>query len=116
MMRARAKAKATLDVSMVIQRRPHCSATVAVVPDPQVAFRGLFYIPKLRLSNEGADMTKYGYARVSSDTQDYQSQVEALKAAGCKKIYTEKASGRSTNGRPELAKVMKALQPGDAWW
>jgi DNA invertase Pin-like site-specific DNA recombinase len=59
-------------------------------------------------------MTKYGYARVSSDTQDYQSQVEALKAAGCKKIYSEKASGKSTNGRPELAKVMKALKPGDA--
>jgi DNA invertase Pin-like site-specific DNA recombinase len=59
-------------------------------------------------------MTKYGYARVSSDTQDYRSQVEALKAAGCKKIYSEKASGKSTNGRPELAKVMKALQPGDA--
>jgi DNA invertase Pin-like site-specific DNA recombinase len=59
-------------------------------------------------------MTKYGYARVSSDTQDHAAQVEALKAAGCKKIYSEKASGKSTNGRPELAKVMKALQPGDA--
>ena len=58
-------------------------------------------------------MTKYGYARVSSDTQDYRSQVEALKASGCKKIYSEKASGKSTNGRPELAKVMKALHPGD---
>src|SRR5204863_3150652 len=36
MMRARAKASATRDVSIVIQRRPHCSATVAVVPEPQV--------------------------------------------------------------------------------
>jgi DNA invertase Pin-like site-specific DNA recombinase len=45
---------------------------------------------------------------------DYRSQVEALKAAGCKKIYSEKASGKSTNGRPELAKLMKALLPGDA--
>jgi DNA invertase Pin-like site-specific DNA recombinase len=60
------------------------------------------------------DGTKYGYARVSSDTQDYQSEVDALKAAGCKKIYTEKASGKSTNGRPEFARVIKALQPGDA--
>jgi DNA invertase Pin-like site-specific DNA recombinase len=59
-------------------------------------------------------MAKYGYARVSSDTQDHAAQVEALKAAGCKKIYMEKASGKSTNGRPELAKVMKVLQPGDA--
>jgi DNA invertase Pin-like site-specific DNA recombinase len=56
---------------------------------------------------------KYGYARVSSDTQDYAGQVEALKASGCEKIYSEKASGKSTNGRPELAKLMRALLPGD---
>ena len=31
-----ASASATREVSMVIQRRPHCSATVAVVPEPQV--------------------------------------------------------------------------------
>jgi DNA invertase Pin-like site-specific DNA recombinase len=56
---------------------------------------------------------KYAYARVSSDTQDYTAQVEALKAAGCERIYSEKASGKSRNGRPELAKLMKALLPGD---
>jgi DNA invertase Pin-like site-specific DNA recombinase len=56
---------------------------------------------------------KYGYARVSSDTQDYQAQVDALKAAGCKRIYSEKASGKSTNGRPELGKMLKALDAGD---
>ena len=56
---------------------------------------------------------RYGYARVSSDTQDYSAQVEALKAAGCERIYSEKASGKSTNGRPELAKLLKALDPGD---
>ncbi len=57
---------------------------------------------------------KYGYARVSSSTQDYAAQVEALKAAGCDRIFSEKASGKSTNGRPELAKLLKALLPGDA--
>ena len=56
---------------------------------------------------------KYGYARVSSDTQDCSAQVEALKAAGCERIYSEKASGKSTNGRPQLAKMLKALLPGD---
>jgi len=56
---------------------------------------------------------KYGYARVSSKAQDYTAQVEALKAAGCEKIYSEKQSGKSTNGRPEFAKLMKALLPGD---
>jgi DNA invertase Pin-like site-specific DNA recombinase len=57
---------------------------------------------------------RYGYARVSSETQDYTAQVEALKAAGCERIYSEKASGKNTNGRPEFAKAMKALLPGDA--
>ena len=57
---------------------------------------------------------RYGYARVSSDTQDYQAQVEALKAAGCERIFSEKASGKSTNGRPEFGKLMRALLPGDA--
>ena len=56
---------------------------------------------------------KYGYARVSSDTQDYEAQVEALKAAGCGRIYSEKASGKSTNGRPALARMLKTLGPGD---
>ena len=56
---------------------------------------------------------RYGYARVSSDTQDYAAQVEALKAAGCDKIFSEKASGKSTSGRREFDKLMRALLPGD---
>jgi len=58
-------------------------------------------------------MAKVGYARVSSSTQDYQGQVDALKAAGCERIFSEKASGKSTNGRREFDKLMKALLPGD---
>jgi DNA invertase Pin-like site-specific DNA recombinase len=56
---------------------------------------------------------KVGYARVSSDSQDYTAQVDALKANGCERIYSEKASGKSTNGRPQLARLLKALLPGD---
>jgi predicted site-specific integrase-resolvase len=58
-------------------------------------------------------LMKFGYARVSSNTQDHAAQVEALKAAGCERIFCEKASGKSTNGRPEFAKLMKALKHGD---
>jgi DNA invertase Pin-like site-specific DNA recombinase len=58
-------------------------------------------------------MAKIGYARVSSNTQDYQGQVDALKAAGCEKIYSEKMSGKSTDGRREFGKLMKDLLPGD---
>jgi DNA invertase Pin-like site-specific DNA recombinase len=56
---------------------------------------------------------KYGYARVSSKTQDYLAQVEALKAAGRDQIFSEKQSAKSTDGRPEFKKLMKALLPGD---
>ena len=58
-------------------------------------------------------MAKIGYARVSSNTQDYQGQVDALKAAGCERIYSEKMSGKSTSGRRQFEKLMKELLPGD---
>ena len=58
-------------------------------------------------------MRRIGYARVSSNAQDYQGQVDALKAAGCDPIYSEKVSGKSTNGRREFEKLMKDLLPGD---
>lgn len=56
---------------------------------------------------------KFGYARVSSNTQDHAAQVEALTAAGCDKIYNEKQSAKSRDGRPEFGKLMRALLPGD---
>jgi DNA invertase Pin-like site-specific DNA recombinase len=58
-------------------------------------------------------MTKIGYARVSSKTQDYQSQVEALKAAGCERIYSEKISGKTVDDRKQFKRLMKDLLPGD---
>jgi DNA invertase Pin-like site-specific DNA recombinase len=54
----------------------------------------------------------HGYGRVSSKQQDYALQVEALKAAGCERIHAEKASGKSTDGRPELKRLIKSLKPG----
>jgi DNA invertase Pin-like site-specific DNA recombinase len=58
-------------------------------------------------------MAKIGYARVSSVTQDHAAQVEALKVAGCTKIFSEKRSGKSVEDRPEFKRLMKAAQPGD---
>jgi DNA invertase Pin-like site-specific DNA recombinase len=75
-------------------------------------YRHTFYFPKVILSKVGMAV-KYGYARVSSNTQDYAAQVEALKAAGCGKIFSEKASGKSTNGRREFDRLMKLLVPCD---
>ena len=50
---------------------------------------------------------------MSSNTQDYQAQVDALKAAGCERIYSEKQSGKSTDGRRQFEKLMRELLPGD---
>jgi DNA invertase Pin-like site-specific DNA recombinase len=57
---------------------------------------------------------KYGYARVSSNGQDYTGQVEALKAAGVDRIWSEKKTAKTAADRPEFNKLMKALLPGDA--
>jgi DNA invertase Pin-like site-specific DNA recombinase len=56
---------------------------------------------------------RYGYARVSSKSQDYTGQVAALEAAGCERIFVEKASGKSTDGRREFEKLKRGLPPGD---
>jgi DNA invertase Pin-like site-specific DNA recombinase len=58
-------------------------------------------------------MAKVGYARVSSLKQDYQGQVEALRAAGCERVYSEKVSGKSAEDRRLLRRMMKELLPGD---
>jgi len=52
---------------------------------------------------------KIGYARVSTTAQSLEIQIEALKKAGCKKIFSEKLSGKS-KARPELMKLMEQLR------
>jgi DNA invertase Pin-like site-specific DNA recombinase len=46
-----------------------------------------------------------GYARVSTREQDLTGQISELQAAGCAKIYSEKASG-ARGDRAELARVI----------
>lgn len=55
---------------------------------------------------------RIGYARVSTQEQDTQAQIAALKDAGCERIFQEKASGGRWN-RPELHRLLDHLRPGD---
>lgn len=54
----------------------------------------------------------YGYARVSSEGQTLDAQLEALATAGAEKIFRETALGGDSS-RKELAKALKALGAGD---
>ena len=53
-----------------------------------------------------------GYARVSTRDQNHALQVEALKAAGCDRVFMEKASGANRD-RPELKAALDYIRAGD---
>ncbi len=53
-----------------------------------------------------------GYARVSTLEQDAAPQRDALQAAGCQRIFTDKASGKLEH-RPALDAMLEQLRPGD---
>jgi DNA invertase Pin-like site-specific DNA recombinase len=57
---------------------------------------------------------RIGYARVSTNDQTPQLQIDALKKARCKEIFTERKSGRNMH-RPELAKCLDKLKKGDTF-
>ena len=53
-----------------------------------------------------------GYARVSTQDQNLDLQIEALTKAGCKKIFDDKISG-SRAERPGLANMLQMLREDD---
>ena len=55
---------------------------------------------------------KIGYARVSTRDQNADLQVDALKQAGCERIYQDIASG-AKSARPELDKLLAHVRAGD---
>jgi len=54
-----------------------------------------------------------GYARVSTAEQTLALQEDALRAAGCEKLFTDTMSGAQAE-RPGLAAALAYLRPGDA--
>jgi DNA invertase Pin-like site-specific DNA recombinase len=58
-------------------------------------------------------MALYGYARVSTNDQDFTLQEQALRAAGCEVIRAEKVTGTSRTDRTELQMLLDFLRRGD---
>ena len=54
-----------------------------------------------------------GYARVSTQTQNLDRQIGALKGAGAECIFREKATAKTAKGRPQLEKAIDALGGDD---
>lgn len=55
---------------------------------------------------------KIGYARVSTQDQNLEMQLDALIKSGCEQIFKEKASGIKSE-RPELLAMQSVLRKGD---
>ncbi len=55
---------------------------------------------------------KIGHACVSTDEQNSDLQIQALKKVACKTIYTDKVSG-TVRKRPQLDRCLHALHYGD---
>jgi DNA invertase Pin-like site-specific DNA recombinase len=58
-------------------------------------------------------MAIYGYARVSTEGQTLETQLEQLKRVGAAKAFSEKISGAKADNRKELHRALKALGQGD---
>lgn len=54
----------------------------------------------------------FGYARVSTEQQNLDRQLDALRKYGCDIIYNEKMTGTKKN-RPELIKMLDRMTEGD---
>lgn len=54
-----------------------------------------------------------GYARVSTEDQNLDLQLQALEAAGCTKIFKDHGLSGAQKGRPGLRNALKAASAGD---
>lgn len=68
---------------------------------------------RMSMHSASVELMLIGYARVSTVHQNLERQLGSLRGAGCKVVYTEKASGKDVRGRPELERAIDALGKGD---
>lgn len=62
---------------------------------------------------KGLEMALIGYARVSTQEQDIEAQVEALERHGCEKIFFGKQSGNSLDNVKKLDDLLDYIREGD---
>lgn len=55
-----------------------------------------------------------GYARISTVDQNPDLQIQALKAAGCERVFIDEGYSGSKTQRPGLKKALKRLNEGDS--
>src|SRR5690625_425196 len=60
-----------------------------------------------------SEVARIGYARVSTNDQDAQLQIEALEKAGVDKIFTDHGVSGSKASRPQLDEMLDYLRDGD---
>ena len=78
-----------------------------------VAYLSRFVVYICQISRPGRQGTMLiGYARVSTNEQRLDLQQDALRSAGCERIFTDTASGAKTE-RPGLAAALAACRAGD---
>ena len=105
-------------VTAVVGKNRHLSMEVRAVRTPGAAFksrarkqRPIHHRPHRFWHADGmGDLL--GYVRVSTAEQKAHLQTDALKKAGCIRVWTDKASG-SLDHRPRLEAVLDHLRPGD---
>lgn len=83
-----------------------------------VITRVFFYLPYTHVCDimmpmkGGRCLVKIGYARVSTQDQNLDRQLDNLRAAGCERIFNEKMTGTKSD-RPELKTMLLTLRSGD---
>ena len=94
--------KPTKTARPVLRRKPRKSAATKPKRNPWTRADGEIHRAGLKL----------GYARVSTLDQNLALQQDALKEAGCEKIYIEQMSG-AIRERPALAEALEYARSGD---
>lgn len=64
------------------------------------------------VKGENSEM-KVAYARVSTEDQNLERQIENLKSFGAEKIFAEKKSGAAVNNREQFQKALDFVREGD---